>query len=152
MVWVMKRILYIMLAASVLLFAACDKYDDGRPGRELRKEFNAMYPDARDVEWEREGAYWVVSFEIDRVDHEAWYDESGNWVRTVRDVTLASVPAYVLSALENSVYGGSFPDNDVDYVMTPAGNFYRFEIMFEGREVKVDVSEGGEVSLAGYDY
>ena len=56
MVWVMKRILYIMLAASVLLFAACDKYDDGRPGRELRKEFNAMYPDARDVEWEREGA------------------------------------------------------------------------------------------------
>ena len=130
MVWVMKRILYIMLAASVLLFAACDKYDDGRPGRELRKEVNAMYPDAR----------------------EAWYDESGNWVRTVRDVTLASVPAYVLSALENSVYGGSFPDNDVDYVMTPAGNFYRFEIMFEGREVKVDVSEGGEVSLAGYDY
>ena len=144
--------IFAVAAMAALTLLSCEKYEDGKPAKSVRSEFAEMYPDARDVEWEREGAYWVVSFEIDRVDHEAWYDESGNWVRTVRDVTLASVPAYVLSALENSVYGGSFPDNDVDYVMTPAGNFYRFEIMFEGREVKVDVSEGGEVSLAGYDY
>lgn len=146
----MKHIL-ILFAAVAVMAVSCDRYENGKPEKEIRKEFNAMYPSARDVEWERAGAYWVVSFEMDRIDYEAWYDDGGNWIRTVKEIMLASVPSAILTYLEQSVYGGSYPD-DVDYVMTPAGNFYRFELMYEGREVKVDVTEDGVVSMAGYDY
>ncbi|MBE6232361.1 MAG: hypothetical protein E7117_08375 [Bacteroidales bacterium] len=148
---IMKRIL-LMFSVLAVIAISCDRYDDGKPDRDIRKEFNVMYPEARDVEWDREGPYWVVSFEIDHVDYEAWYDDEGNWIRTVKDVTLKSVPSAILTYLEESVYGGSVPDDDVDYVMTPDGNFYRFELIYEGRKVLVDVTEGGMVSLAGYDY
>lgn len=155
----MKRILSTIFVATLIVFASsCDKYEDGRPQKSVIKEFNTMYSDAKDVEWEREGGYWKVSFETgthpNRIDHEAWYDEAGNWVMTETDMLLSSVPQEIKDYLAaDPVYGtASLRDNDVEFWQTPAGNFYRFDLRHEGREVEVDVTEDGKVSLAGYDY
>ena len=75
--WIMKKFRFFALfvIATSIVLMACDKYDDGIPSKSIRNEFKAMYPDAKDVEWEREGTYWSVSFETGtypaRVDHEA---------------------------------------------------------------------------------
>ena len=49
----MKRMM--MIAAAMMLLATavgCEKYEDGRPPKDVRAEFDKMYPDSWDVEWE----------------------------------------------------------------------------------------------------
>lgn len=153
---IMKKMkgMAIFTIAATLIFMACDMYDDGIPSKTVRKEFKAMYPDAKDVEWDKEGSYWSVSFETgthpDRIEHEALFDASGVWVMTETDVYLPDVPQSIKDALASSADYGSLPvdDNEVEYYQTPKGNFYRFDLVSGGRDVDVDVSEDGKVSLA----
>ena len=151
----MKRVFFTLAVAAVaILSMSCDKYEDGRPEKSVRQLFNNMYGDAKDVEWDREGAYWKVSFETgsrpNRVDHEAWYDSAGNWIMTETDMYLSSVPQKIKDYLAaDPVYGkASISDNDVEFWQKPDGNFYRFEVRLDGREVEVDVTEDGKVSSA----
>ena len=157
----MKRIALIIAAifAVTLSFAAvsCDKYDDGRPASEVRNQFKSMYPDAKDVEWEAEAGYWKVSFETgkapNRIDHEAWYAADGTWVRTVSEYPITAVPQGIKDILAGSEYGTlPLEDREVEYFETSSyGKFYRFDLWQDGREIKVDVHESGEVVPASYD-
>ena len=157
----MKRFTLVVAAmfAVSLSFGAisCDKYDDGRPDKSVRNEFSQMYPDARDVEWEAEAGYWKVSFETgkapNRIDHEAWYAEDGTWVRTVSEYPLSKVPQGIRDLLAGSEYGTlPLENNEVEYFETSSyGKFYRFDLWQNGREIKVDVHESGEVVPASYD-
>ena len=86
----MKRIIIASAVfAALLSLTSCDKYEDGIPQKSIRRDFSATYPDARDVEWDREGPYWVVSFETgvwpDVVEYEVWYDSAGEVVDVKRD-------------------------------------------------------------------
>lgn len=148
----MKRFLVIFACLAAAVFVSCDKYEDGKPSKDVRSEFNRMYPDARDVEWEYQGAYWEVSFETgprpEGTDHTAWYDMNGAWVQTCTEVFLSAVPQEILNYLKASEYGtGQFEDNDAECFETPAGNFYRFDLRYEGQKIEVDVTEDGKVFL-----
>lgn len=154
----MKKLFAIFTVAALAFGAlSCDKYEDGRPARSVIHEFESMYPDAKDVEWEKEGLYWSVSFETgtrpDVVEHEAWYDTDGNWIRTETDLYANQVPQQIKDFLESSEYASAFlEDNEVDFVETPEGDFYRFGLVVAGAKVKVDVYEDGTVKLAGLGF
>ena len=75
----MNRIIKILvLAAIVMSSLACEKYDDGKPAKDVRIEFNRMYPSAKDIEWDWDGIYWEVSFKMGNRPHvreyESWFD------------------------------------------------------------------------------
>lgn len=151
----MKKVLtFIAMMAAVMTFMSCDRYDDGRPSKDVRSEFNKMYPDAFDVEWEWDGTYWEVTFETgsrpNGIEKEVWYDKAGNWIMTSTDMLLSMVPQNITEFLAmNPNYGtASIVDAEVEYIETPSGNFYRFELSVAGRKVKVDVNVNGAVSPA----
>lgn len=150
----MKKIIMAASVAMLMLAAgACERYEDGRPSNDVRSQFSEMYPGAWDVEWENKGGMWEVSFETgsrpDGTEHEAWYDMQGNWVKTVTDVLLSSVPQNVKDALSASEFAsGQMDDNDAEYHQSPSGDFYRFDMRIDGRKVEVDVTSDGMVSQA----
>lgn len=154
----MKRIMMIISAAMLLgAVASCEKYEDGKPVKDVRAEFARMYPDAWDIEWEYKGTIWEVSFETgtrpNGTDRQAWYDMDGNWVQTVTDVFIVSVPQNIKDYLKASEFAsGQFADDDADYIEKPDGNFYRFDIRFDGKEIEVDVTEDGKVSRSVYGF
>lgn len=154
----MKNFFLIITSVAVALtMFSCDKYEDGKPSKGVRNEFDRMYPDAWDIEWEDQGTYWEVSFETgsrpDGTDHKAWYDKGGNWIQTCTDVLLSAVPQEIKDYLMASEFGnGQFEDNDAEYFETQSGNFYRFDMRQGGREVEVDVTEDGKVSQAVYGF
>ena len=155
----MKKLIVIIASlAAALAIVSCDKYEDGKPSKDVRNEFNRMYPSAWDVEWENQGTYWEVSFETgsrpDGTDHKAWYDKGGNWIQTVTDVLLSSVPQEIKNYLQESEYGtAQFEDYDAEYFETQSGGaFYRFDLIAGGREIEVDVTLNGEVTPAQYGY
>lgn len=144
----------ILTITASMFMMACDMYDDGIPSKAVRSEFKSMYPDAKDVEWDREGMYWSVSFETgsysNRVDHEALFDTAGNWIYTETDMYMSLVPQSIKGFLEANPEYGILPldDKEVEYYQTPSGNFYRFDLKLAGRDIDVDVTEDGKVSLA----
>ena len=156
----MKRIITILAVTAALIGAvSCEKYEDGRPPKDVRSEFARMYPGAWDVEWERTGGvYWVVSFETGNrpygTDRKAWYDEKGVWIQTVTDVLLSDVPQDIKNYLQESEYGGAaFEDNDAEYFETQSqDDFYRFDLVMGGRDIEVDVNSNGSVTPAQYGY
>ena len=149
-----NKFMLILTVVSTFVVMACDMYDDGFPPKAARNEFKKMYSNAKDVEWDREGAYWSVSFETgtmsNRIDHEAVFDASGKWVLTETETYLSSVPQSVKDALAASPEYGNlrFDDNEVKFFQTPSGDFYRFDLEKDGRDVDVDVTVDGKVSLA----
>lgn len=158
----MKKIFMIAATcAAVLATISCEKLEDTRsatPKAVVTKSFTSSFPQAFDVEWEWEGRYWEVSYKTgvrpDITEHEAYYDKDGNWIRTKTDMLLVNVPQQIKDYLAaDPVYGTSpFADNDVEYIQTPDGDFYRFEIRYNGKEAEVDVTTGGNITFAKYDF
>lgn len=147
------------IAAALIVAASCEKYEDGKPSKDVRAEFAKMYPDAWDVEWERYGdGGWEVSFETGKrpegTDRKAFYDKNGNWIQTITDVLLADVPQAIKNYLQESEYGGAqFEDNDAEYFEIQTGDdFYRFDLVLGGRDLEVDVNSNGVVTPAQYGY
>lgn len=149
----MKRILgFILMLVTAAVLLSCEKYEDGKPLKNVRNAFSEMYPGARDVEWDAENGYWVVSFELGTPPNvkecEAWYDVDANWLRTETDLVDSALPQSVKDAIAASEYASALLSaGDVDYVETPDGNFYELEVNLNGLEIRLKVSEDGKVSL-----
>lgn len=146
-----------MLTLSVMSLQSCEKYEDGKPVKSVRDAFAEMYPSARDVEWERELSYWKVSFELgtypDVKECDAWYGQNANWIRTETDILESALPQFVKDALTNSEYAAAVLDaGDIKYVETPEGNFYQLEVLLKGLEIKLKVTEDGNISLSDVDF
>lgn len=155
----MKKIMMIMaVAVAALAMISCERYDDGRPVKDVRNEFNRMYPGAFDVEWDWNGTHWEVSFETgarpNGTEHEAWYDRDGSWLGTKIEMLITAVPQQIKDSLAADPTYGTAPyaDNDVEYIETPDGNFYRFDLRVNSVVVEVDVKPNGEVTFASYDF
>lgn len=150
----MKKIITLFLIAVLGLGSvSCNKFDDGRPSSGLREKFEKMYPDAHDIEWEWEGIFWEVSFEIgvgeNEVEYEAYYFNTGEWIGTMTEIALAAVPQKIVDYLQGSEEYGSvtFADFEVEFWQTLEFNYYRFTVWHEGRQVQLDVSETGQIAL-----
>ncbi len=148
----MKRILAILAAASLFASASCEKYEDGRPPKGAINEFESMYPDAFDVEWDYEGTYWEVSFETgsrpNGIEHDARFDLMGNWIETVTEMFYNSIPQEIKDAFTAKYGDARLEDNTVDFYHTPNGDYYRFEIILGGVKTVVEISVGGKSSVS----
>lgn len=150
----MKRwFIVAILCVAVSTAFSCDRYDDGRPSKDVRAEFSRMYPDAYDVEWEWTGNGWEVSFDTGNRahpdEHEAYYSTDGSWLMTKTEILLTAVPEKIKEFLEldPEYASASFEDNDAEYIETPSGNFYRFDLVSGGKKIHVDVNADGDVNL-----
>ncbi len=155
---VMRRIFAVIaIMTAMITMASCEKYEDGRPSKDVRNEFSRMYPDAWGVEWELErtlkGSCWEVEFYTgtapDQIKHTAWYDGDGNWLETETELRLTSIPQEIKDLISTEFVNSMLAEHSVEYHETPTGNFYRFDVYVNGIEVEVDVTEEGKVSLAG---
>ena len=82
-----KTLSVLTMAATALLFAACDKDEVGGPGdshisQEVLAAFNARYPGAQDVRWSLRGDYAVANFFFEaartesRANNAAWFENA----------------------------------------------------------------------------
>lgn len=72
---------------------------------ELMAKFQQEYPNATDVEWEKEGDAFEVEFDLDGEEHEVWYSADGNTPRSERDISEDDLPEAVRSAIATNYEG-----------------------------------------------
>ena len=73
---------------------------------------------------------------------------------TKTEMLITAVPQQIKDFLSASPDYGTAPyaDNDAEFIETPSGNFYRFDLRVNGVVVEVDVNANGEVTFAKYDF
>ncbi len=139
------KALFLSLLAAATLFSACkDDNDDISPDNlpsNIKSAITSMYPDARITEADVENNITEVDIWHENKNKEVRFNASGEWIETEYDVLRQEVPAVVLEAL-----GTQYPDpviDDIDCYETPGGKYYRFEVIVNNREVKVNIQEDG---------
>lgn len=168
----MKKIITLTVAISAMTLAAvtssCAEYEDVLNSTAVRRNSDVMPPksvsdnmpadrlqvpsDARDVSWDRDGAYWELSYEAgygaDKVDVEVYFDADGNWVMTRTDMDTKRVPSYIKDYVTSSAEyaGAKFVDRDAEFIERPDGNSYILEVTLGRMEIDLEVTEDGEIS------
>lgn len=72
---------------------------------ELMAKFQQEYPNATDVEWEKEGDAYEVEFDHEGEEHEVWYSADGKSPRSERDISEDDLPEAVRSAISTNFEG-----------------------------------------------
>lgn len=110
----------LFFAAMLISFGlcACDKGDGDshKISTEVINAFEQRYPKALQVEWDKEGKYYVADFKYTYntgttgiitptlYEMEAWFDSQANWKMTVMEVNYDVFPDEVKAGLTMSKY------------------------------------------------
>lgn len=105
--------------------------------------FNRTFPDARDVEWEKESVFYQVEFEINRLDNDVWMDETGKIVRHKQEIEPGSLPAPVVEAIKKK--HGNARIDDVDKITEGSQVRYKIEVDTNMGDVEFYMDETGRV-------
>lgn len=145
----MKKILILMTTAcAALTLFGCDNDRDNRKMRvsaAVEEAFAARYPDAANVSWQKKHGYAVAKFTLPNgaavARSAAWFDDSGTWYMTQREIRFAELPEAVRTAFETSEYA-SWRVDDADR-LERAGAETVFVLEAEGRtdgrETEIDL-------------
>lgn len=119
--------------AALLLFAtAAVSAQDLRTNEvpaNLQSTFTKSFTNVKDVEWEKKGDVYKVEFEINRMDHDIWYDAQGNVIKSKIEISESELPSAVASAVKTK-----YADYKIDSV----------EVLEEGgkKTYKVEIEKG----------
>lgn len=146
----MKRnILVFFLIISICTWmTSCDEDDRYLPGKEVVKAFNNKYPDAKRIEWEKEGNVEKVDFRWDAREHTAYFENSGRWLVTKTDYRYKDLPDAVKRSFEASQYADWRIDETDRIEQDAAATIYKIEVEKSGREDVIFYLENGEVTDA----
>ena len=74
------------------------------PGSKVLNNFKSHFPDATNIDWttEKEGVYEAI-FRVNGIEMIAWFEKSGNWLKTETNYTLGMLDPVIRQKLE--VYG-----------------------------------------------
>ncbi|SHJ10493.1 PepSY-like domain-containing protein [Bacteroides stercorirosoris] len=100
------------------------------------------YPNARIIEIETEHGVIEIDIIHDNRSKEVLLGTTYEWISTSWDVY--TLPAKVTEAINASQYNGHVVD-DAEYFETPAGNYYLVELEQGKNEVKIKITEEGEI-------
>src|SRR5690606_18368864 len=71
----------------------------------LKEALEKEYPKAIDVEWEKELDNYKVEFEINRQDHEIWYNASAQILKKEQEISETELPKAIRDAIKSSYAG-----------------------------------------------
>lgn len=154
---IMKRIMFAVVCVVALLSATgCD--DNYDAPQSTRNDFYSRYPNAVDVEWERERGHAVAEFDLpgDSYGCEAWYTLGGEWVLTRFKIRYSDLPEAVQTSFEQS-YGSQTPIDDVERVeRNNAETIYFIEatLVIDGilTDIYLDYDGSGKLLRTAVDY
>lgn len=97
------RITRLITLGMALLLAVAMNAQDLKTS-EVPKSFTEgllkVYPNATDIEWEKNGTDYKVEFEVDHMDHEIWFNKDGERVRVEQHVVKSALPKNIADILK----------------------------------------------------
>lgn len=155
----MKKVKFMVLATvcmTLFAFGACSDDDEYNPDDVVKLAFEAQFPDATRVEWEKKGVYIVADCTINGRDTDVWFAVDGVWKMTETELSAVDVPEAVTLALAEKDYANwkidnrdrlEYPAKATEYVIEVEQGVEEFDLYFSetGTLLKtVDVSNNDD--------
>lgn len=143
----MKKFLTAITIAGFSFLSTTAFAQNNQVPDNVMNHFKATYPNAQSIDWdkERDGTF-EAEFTLDGKEWEAYYDASGNWTRTERDVKRDEVPQAVWDGLSKSEYA-AWKTDDVEEHQTPQHKtVYEIEVKKDGRRMFVYLLPDGTLT------
>ena len=138
----LSLIICTLFSASISLAAIAPKGDE--IPEKVKQAFESKFPNATDVEWEKEDEGYEVEFERNGSEMEVFYDTNGNQMKTIVEVNGEDMPESVYQHLQSNYKGWEV--DDVDEVDRNGVAFYEVEIESkEGKELDLRYDRNGKV-------
>ncbi|MCC8146672.1 MAG: PepSY-like domain-containing protein [Bacteroidales bacterium] len=139
-------LLFCLLAGCI--FYSCDNDDDHLAvPEEYPAAFYSLYPDAKGIEWEKKGEYFVADFWRSdmKAEAEAWFNSRAEWQMTVTEILYDSLPSEVKNSFQSSEYSRWYLD-DTDLVERyEKETLYVIEVKKGDREYDLYFSSDGKL-------
>lgn len=137
-----KFIIPLVLLITISIFASCDSKEE--IFATLHSRVEQQYPGARITDNDRE---WQGIYEVE-IYHEGrkkdvCYNRNFKWLYTKWDITILEVPVAALKSVKDEE--PSWEIDDIEYVESPGGVYYEFNIENGSRERTIKVNADGVI-------
>ncbi len=92
----MKKAIATMVVVFFATFTFAQKIKEKDVPANVKTTFQAKYPTAKEVKWDKEGEAYEVSFDLDKIDNSVLMDALGNIVETEVEIDLNQLPTGIL--------------------------------------------------------
>jgi uncharacterized membrane protein YkoI len=117
----------------------------------LTESFQKAHANATDAEWEMDGSNYKVEFDVNKMEHEIWYDKDGAIVKSEKEVVEKELPSAISSVIKSKYIGYKIDSID----MTESNGKSTYEVELEKgwtKEIKVTFDDTGAVLNSVEDY
>lgn len=104
------------------------------------------YPSYRLVDVDTDDGRIEVELMDGNVDRELTFTADGAWVSTETEVRFADLPENIVTVFNASKYD-AYEIDDIEFVETPEGNYYEFELELGNDEVEIRIHENGDLEV-----
>ena len=109
----MKSLKILAIVLFVGGFANAQDLNSSDVPANLKNTFSKEYPVATDIEWKKELEHYKVEFEINRKDHEIWYNASGSIIKKEQEITEAELPQAIRAVIKSKYAGYRVDDAEI---------------------------------------
>lgn len=111
----------------------------------IRNSFLGEYPQATDIEWEREGDLYKVDFELNKkIEQKIWYDPTGEIVKREEEMSATDLPTLIHSKIKTEFAG--YHIDEVDKVTTKTEVYYQVELeSFFKEDWEITINAQGKI-------
>ena len=144
----MKK-LATVLTAAVLLFSASSFAANGNEGKTNAKvaaSFQKAFSIAKDVNWQKNDAFYFATFKVGNSIAEAAYNEEGELLATSRRVELSQLPLSITAALAQQYEGYTVGNNAMEITCNNETHYY-LTIANAKNVLKLKCAANGDITL-----
>lgn len=110
----------------------------------IMEKFQKTYTNVKDVEWKVSGGNYKVEFDLNKMEHEIWYDKSGNVVRSEQDIHEKDLPSAIVAVIKNKY--SEYKIDDIE--MSESNGKITYEVELEkssSKDLKVVFAADGTI-------
>ena len=135
----------VLILGLAMMTESCAYSQDDQQLQKAQDAFSEKYPEAKDVEWERDSnGNYEAQFELESTKLRADFDKSGNWIETEQSIEFDDLPKNIQQLVEAKYKKeGIVEIEKVNHHQK--GNFYDVEFKAPGKNKDVEISEAGEI-------
>ena len=140
----MKNLSLMIVASSISLLSCAQNIQQSQVPAVALNTFQALYPKAVDVEWERKGKDHEVEFEtgLNRFDHKILIDSTGKVIFHKQDISKSDLPQDIIHSLDTEFINCKI--DDVEKIEENGKTTYKMEVKRAGEEWKLLYDESGK--------
>ena len=137
----------------VLLVTGCSK--NNNVDSVYRNSLEAIYPNAKHIDWEYDDGYMTAEFRDDGSDVKVWFDKDGGWLKIETDMSFKKLPQNIQDAFNNSDYA-DWRIEDIDYIKVRENvneeliSYYEFDVEKGERDIEFAIYLDGTIADIPY--